>query len=62
MVAAGGPRLGDLLHGTVGAALGVPWTVTGGGVLTVFVWRRSSSSPRRPIGLPGHDSRHEREA
>ncbi|WP_329289408.1 MFS transporter [Streptomyces pseudovenezuelae] len=37
VVAAGGPRLGDLLHGTVGAALGVPWTVTGGGVLTVVV-------------------------
>ncbi|MYT03994.1 MULTISPECIES: hypothetical protein [Streptomyces] len=34
VVAAGGPRLGDLLPGTVGAALGVPWTVTGGGVLT----------------------------
>ncbi|MFJ4201056.1 MFS transporter [Streptomyces sviceus] len=37
VVAAGGPRLGALLHGTVGAALGVPWTVTGGGVLTVVV-------------------------
>ncbi|MDH6520946.1 hypothetical protein M2163_002068 [Streptomyces sp. SAI-135] len=35
VVAVGGPRLGDLLHGTVGAALGVSWTVTGGGVLTV---------------------------
>jgi hypothetical protein len=35
VVAVGGPRLGDLLHGTVGAALGVTWTVTGGGVLTV---------------------------
>ncbi|MFK4104776.1 MFS transporter [Streptomyces sp. NPDC019531] len=35
VVAAGGPRLGDLLHGTVGAGLGVTWTVTGGGVLTV---------------------------
>ncbi|MFF1720996.1 hypothetical protein [Streptomyces sviceus] len=37
VVAAGGPRLGDLLHGTVGAAFGVPWSVTGGGVLTVVV-------------------------
>ncbi|MFI6439348.1 MFS transporter [Streptomyces sp. NPDC050759] len=37
VVAVGGPRLGDLLHGTVGAALGVTWTVTGGGVLTVVV-------------------------
>ncbi|KUM87384.1 MULTISPECIES: hypothetical protein [Streptomyces] len=37
VVAAGGTRLGDLLHGTAGAALGVPWTVTGGGVLTVVV-------------------------
>ncbi|WP_406155521.1 MFS transporter [Streptomyces sp. NBC_00882] len=35
VVAVGGPRLGDLLHGTVGAALGVRWAVTGGGVLTV---------------------------
>ena len=35
VVAVGGPRLGDLLHGTVGAALGVTWTVSGGGVLTV---------------------------
>ncbi|MET7693152.1 MFS transporter [Streptomyces sp. NPDC005483] len=35
VVAVGGPRLGDLLHGTVGAALGVTWTVTGGGALTV---------------------------
>ncbi|MCX5259363.1 MFS transporter [Streptomyces canus] len=35
VVAVGGPRLGDLLHGTAGAALGVTWTVTGGGVLTV---------------------------
>ena len=35
VVAVGGPRVGDLLHGTVGAALGVTWTVTGGGVLTV---------------------------
>lgn len=35
VVAVGGPRLGNLLHGTVGAALGVTWTVTGGGVLTV---------------------------
>ncbi|WP_433918034.1 MFS transporter [Streptomyces canus] len=37
VVAVGGPRLGDLLHGTVGAALGVTLTVTGGGVLTVVV-------------------------
>ncbi|MFF1302446.1 hypothetical protein [Streptomyces sp. NPDC058307] len=35
VVAVGGPWLGDLLHGTVGAALGVTWTVTGGGALTV---------------------------
>jgi hypothetical protein len=35
VVAVGGPRLGDLLHGTVGTALGVTWTVTGGGALTV---------------------------
>lgn len=35
VVAVGGPRLGDLLHGTAGAALGVSWTVTGGGLLTV---------------------------
>jgi len=35
VVAVGGPRLGDLLHGSAGAALGVSWTVTGGGALTV---------------------------
>ncbi|WP_328744897.1 MFS transporter [Streptomyces sp. NBC_00285] len=35
VVAVGGPRLGDLLHGTVGAAVGTTWTITGGGVLTV---------------------------
>ncbi|MEU6251397.1 MFS transporter [Streptomyces sp. NPDC047043] len=33
VVAAGGPRLGDLAHGTAGAALGPTWAVTGGGVL-----------------------------
>ncbi|MEV7069613.1 MFS transporter [Streptomyces sp. NPDC093990] len=36
VVAVGGPRLGDLLHGTAGAAFGVTWTVTGGGALTVL--------------------------
>lgn len=35
VVAAGGPRLGDLAHGTAGAAFGATWAVTGGGVLTV---------------------------
>lgn len=37
VVAAGGPRLGDLAHGTAGAAFGTTWAVTGGGVLTVAV-------------------------
>lgn len=35
VVAAGGPRLGDLAHGTAGAAFGTSWTITGGGLLTV---------------------------
>ncbi|MPY58010.1 MFS transporter [Streptomyces spongiae] len=35
VVAAGGPRLGDLVHGTAGAAFGATWAVTGGGVLTL---------------------------
>ncbi|MGW7202458.1 MFS transporter [Streptomyces sp. NPDC054837] len=37
MVAAGGPRLGDLAHGVAGAAFGAGWAVTGGGLLTVSV-------------------------
>ncbi|MES5825581.1 MFS transporter [Streptomyces sp. RG80] len=35
VVAAGGPRLGDLAHGVAGAAVGAGWAVTGGGLLTV---------------------------
>jgi len=35
VVAAGGPRLGDLAHGTAGAAFGTTWAITGGGVLAV---------------------------
>lgn len=35
VVAAGGPRLAGLAHGTAGAALGAGWAVTGGGVLVV---------------------------
>src|SRR4051812_15585350 len=35
VVVAGGPRLADLLHGTVGAAIGTTATITGGGVLVV---------------------------
>ena len=37
VVAAGGPRLGDLAHGVAGAAFGAGWAVTGGGLLTVSV-------------------------
>ncbi|NNN29031.1 MFS transporter [Streptomyces sp. S3(2020)] len=37
VVAAGGPRLGDLAHGMAGAAFGAGWAVTGGGLLTVAV-------------------------
>ncbi|NEA98680.1 MFS transporter [Streptomyces sp. SID13726] len=33
VVAMGGPRLGDLLHGMAGAAFGAGWVVAGGGVL-----------------------------
>ncbi|MEU3338077.1 hypothetical protein [Streptomyces sp. NPDC006668] len=35
VLAAGGPRLGDLAHDTAGAAFGTTWTITGGGLLTV---------------------------
>lgn len=35
VVAAGGPRLGDLAHGVAGAAVGAGWAVTGGGLLTM---------------------------
>ncbi|NUO46660.1 MAG: MFS transporter [Streptomyces sp.] len=35
VIAAGGPRLGDLAHGVAGASFGATWAVTGGGVLTV---------------------------
>ena len=34
VLAAGGPRLGDLVHGMAGASLGATWTITGGGALT----------------------------
>ena len=37
VVVAGGPRLADLLHGTIGAAIGTTATITGGGVLVVVV-------------------------
>lgn len=37
MVVAGGPRLADLLHGTIGAALGTTKAIAGGGVLVVVV-------------------------
>ncbi len=35
VVVAGGPRLADLLHGTIGAAAGTRHTVVGGGLLVV---------------------------
>jgi MFS family permease len=35
VVVAGGPRLADLVHGTLGAAIGVGPTIVGGGVLVV---------------------------
>jgi hypothetical protein len=37
VVVVGGPRLGDLLHGTIGAAIGTTATITGGGVLVILV-------------------------
>ena len=37
VVVAGGPRLADLLHGTVGAAIGTGPAVAGGGVLVVII-------------------------
>ena len=35
VVAAGGPRLAGLAHGTAGAAFGTAWAVSGGGILVV---------------------------
>jgi len=35
VVVAGGPRLADLLHGTVGDAIGRSVTITGGGLLVM---------------------------
>jgi MFS family permease len=35
VVVAGGPRIADLLHGTIGAAIGTRVTITAGGVLVV---------------------------
>ncbi|MEU6357203.1 MFS transporter [Streptomyces sp. NPDC047072] len=35
VIAAGGPRMGDLAHGVAGAAFGTTWAVSGGGALTV---------------------------
>lgn len=37
VVVAGGPRLADLLHGTLGAAIGTRATIAGGGALSVVV-------------------------
>ncbi|MDR0358389.1 MAG: MFS transporter [bacterium] len=37
VVVAGGPRMADLVHGTVGAALGTRLTVTAGGLLVVVL-------------------------
>lgn len=37
VVVAGGPRLADLLHGTIGAAIGTRATIAGGGVLVVVL-------------------------
>ncbi|MGH3621822.1 MAG: MFS transporter [Sciscionella sp.] len=56
VVVAGGPRLADLLHGTVGAAVGATAAVSGGGVLVVALtvlaacvfpafWRYRASAP-----------------
>ncbi len=37
VVVAGGPRLADLLHGTIGAAVGTTAAISGGGLLVVVV-------------------------
>jgi hypothetical protein len=37
VVVAGGPRLADLLHGTVGATVGAQTAVTAGGLLVVVL-------------------------
>jgi MFS family permease len=37
VVVAGGPRLADLLHGTVAAAVGTEWAAAGGGALVVLL-------------------------
>lgn len=56
VVVAGGPRLADTLHGTIGAGLGSAATVVGGGVLVVvFVLIAAAALPafvryRAPVG------------
>ncbi|MCW2567453.1 MAG: putative multidrug resistance transporter, superfamily [Mycobacterium sp.] len=56
VITMGGPTLGVFLHGTVGAALGTTWAVSGGGVLVVLTmlatvaavpdfWRYRRASP-----------------
>ncbi|HEY2701020.1 MAG TPA: MFS transporter [Pseudonocardiaceae bacterium] len=56
VVVAGGPRLADTLHGTIGAAAGTTATVTGGGILVVvFVLIAAVALPafvryRAPVG------------
>ena len=56
VVVAGGPRLADTLHGTIGAAAGTTATVAGGGILVVvFVLIAAAALPafvryRAPVG------------
>jgi hypothetical protein len=36
VVAVGGPWLAEVVHGTVGAAVGTMWAISGGGILVVL--------------------------
>jgi MFS family permease len=64
VVVGGGPRLADLLHGTVGAAVGTTLAISGGGALAVVamlvvvlllpgLWRYSLSRGERTESPPG---------
>jgi MFS family permease len=57
VVVSGGPRLADLLHGTLGEVLGTRAAVTGGGLLVVasmaavVLWKPEFWRYRTPVGL-----------
>ena len=55
VVVAGGPRLGEMLSGTVAAGLGEGWTLLAGGIACIVV---ASALMRWEPGFLRYDSRH----